>query len=321
MDNEMLADFRLVALHGGFGRASRSSGRPKATLSKRVIELEANLGVRLFDRTSRDLHLTDEGHRLCSFADELADAIDHLRDELRVTARSPRGKLRVAAPSLFTYLYMGKFAASFLQAYPDVELETVVVEPPYDHVPEFFDVLIKVNPPTSSDLVGRVFARDTVRIVGSPKAVAAIPDGLDGATLSVPAIAPTGTTKLGPWDIQLKGSTVRVRPEVKLHLPSRIIIRDAVSTGLGLAELPAALIFDELQKGSLLDLGPAPSPDVECWVLYASRRLVSRRISTFVTFLCDYFKETPLGQASWQPFNPSWLETHAYQPRELIDSE
>ena len=211
MDNEILENFRLVAHHGGFGRASRATGRPKATLSKRVIELEASLGVRLFDRTSRDLHLTDEGRRLCSFADELADAMAQLRDELGATSRSPRGKLRVAAPSLFTYLCMGEVAAGFLRVCPDVELETVVVEPPFDSASEFFDVLIRVNPSTSSDLVGRVIARDVVRIVASPQAFAEIAGADDGATVAVPAVAPTGTTKIGPWDLGLRGRTVRPR--------------------------------------------------------------------------------------------------------------
>lgn len=293
MDVDALSDFRLVALHGGFGKASRASGRPKATLSKRVIDLEASLGVRLFDRASHSLRLTEEGERLCSFAEELDDAINHVKDELSASTSQPRGKIRVAAPSLFTYLAMGNFAASFLSAYPDIEIEAVIVEPPNEPAAEVFDLLIKVNPPASSELVGRIFGRDTVRVVGSPQVIDRIIPDSDG-TCAVPAIAPTGTTKIGPWDIELQGAKVQLLPQIKLHLPSRLVTRDAVCAGFGIAELPAGLITDDVREGRLVDLGPAPHPDVELWVLYPSRRLLSRRVSIFVSFLCDYFRKSAI---------------------------
>ena len=293
MDIDALSDFRLVALHGGFGKASRASGRPKATLSKRVIDLEASLGVRLFDRASHSLQLTEEGRRLYVFADELDDAINHVRDELSASTTQPRGKIRVAAPSLFTYLAMGDFVASFLSAYPEIEIEAVIVEPQNEPAAEIFDLLIRVNPPPSSELVGRIFGRDTVRVVGSPQAVASIDPGSDG-TCSVPAVAPTGTTKVGPWEIERDGARIQLLADIKLHLPSRLVMRDAVCAGFGLAELPAGLIVEDVREGRLIDLGPAPYPDVELWVLYPSRRLLSRRVSIFVSFLCDYFKNSPI---------------------------
>lgn len=294
MDIEALSDFRLVAVYGGFGKASRATGRPKATLSKRVIDLEANLGVRLFERTHGALQLTDEGRKLSSFVEELVDAMSHIRDELGATSQQPRGKLRVAAPSLFTYLCMGKFAADFMATFPDVQIETIIVEPPNEPAAEFFDVLIRVNPPPSSELIGRIFARDSVRVVASPHIAERIRLTPDEVADGISAVALTGVTKLGPWDLDLGERTVRVRPDIKLNLPSRLVIRDALCAGVGVAELPAALVAEDVRQGRIVDLGPAPTPGVELWVLYASRRLVSRRVSTFVSFLCDYFKNTPI---------------------------
>lgn len=289
MDTDALSDFHLVALHGGFGKASRASGRPKATLSKRVIDLEASLGVRLFDRANHSLQLTEEGQRLRVFAEELEDAINHVRDELSASATQPRGKIRLAAPSLFTYLALGDFSARFLSAYPDIEIETIIAEPPHEPAAELFDLLIKVNPPSSSELVGRIFARDTVRVVGSPQSVGLI-DCSPNEACPVAAVAPTGTAKVGPWQVEFEGKELHLIPEIKLHLPSRLVMRDAVRAGFGIAELPAALVMDDLREGRLIDLGPAPEPDVELWVLYPSRRLLSRRVSILVKFLCEYFK-------------------------------
>ena len=263
-------------------------------MSKRVIELEASLGVRLFERIHGALKLTDEGQRLCFFAEELVDALDHIRDELGATASQPRGKLRVAAPSLFTYIWMGKLAAEFMATYPDVEIEAIVLEPLNEVAAEFFDVLVQVNPPPSGDLIGRIFARDSVRVVCSPTAIGHVNQALDGTADWVPAVALTGMAKLGPWTVHLGDKTASVRPEIKLHLPSRLVIRDALCAGFGIAELPSALVTEDIQHGRLVDLGPAPNPDVSLWVLYVSRRLVSRRVSTFISFMCDYFRNTSI---------------------------
>ncbi len=98
MDLNALNDFQLVAVHGGFGRASRASGRSKATLSRRVAELEESLGVRLFERSDRSLELTEAGQLLLARIEgpmrEVAEAVAAARDGLD----TPRGRLRVAAP-------------------------------------------------------------------------------------------------------------------------------------------------------------------------------------------------------------------------------
>src|SRR3954471_17054350 len=101
MDLNALKDFQLVATHGGFGKASRASGRSKATLSRRVADLEEALGIRLVERGTHTLALTDIGQLLLSRTEgpmhEVAEAIAAARDGLA----TPRGRLRIAAPVLF----------------------------------------------------------------------------------------------------------------------------------------------------------------------------------------------------------------------------
>ncbi|WP_367120040.1 LysR family transcriptional regulator [Sphingomonas sp.] len=266
LDISMLTDFRLVALHGGFGRASRSTGRPKATLSKRVIELETNLGVRLFDRSSRSLHLTEEGQKLLVYAQQLVDTVESIREELGAGAGHPSGKLRIAAPSVFSQIWLGRVTAEFIKLYPEVEIEAFVLDPPADTAVELFDVLIRVNPPPSMELVGRVCARDHARVVTSPSMIDFLERQLAESDEPVlPAIAPTGMTSVGPWTLDYKGRSCRVQPQIRLHLPSRVMMRDAVRAGFGFAELPATVVMGDLDLGHLVDLGPAPVPDVaEC---------------------------------------------------------
>jgi len=111
MDLLALVDFNLVARHGGFGRAARLSGRPKATLSRRVAELERDLDLRLFERGARSLKLTEEGRALHERTSVLLTEIDETAAVIASGGETPRGRLRVSAPLLFSQTAMGTLAA------------------------------------------------------------------------------------------------------------------------------------------------------------------------------------------------------------------
>src|ERR1043165_3089571 len=120
MDLNALVDFNLVATHGGFGRASRASRRSKATLSRRVADLEEQLGVRLIERSAKGLELTDAGRQLLS---RTAGPMGEVLDAFTATREGDgqvAGRLRVAAPVLFSQLAMGRHCAEFRQRYPGV---------------------------------------------------------------------------------------------------------------------------------------------------------------------------------------------------------
>ncbi len=123
MDLNALLDFALVAANQGLGKASRASGRSKATLSRRIAELEEQLGVRLVERSARGLRLTEAGQVLMERTEvplsEVAEAMAAAREGLS----TPRGRLRVASPVLFSQLAMGRIGAEFCAAYPEITLE------------------------------------------------------------------------------------------------------------------------------------------------------------------------------------------------------
>ena len=168
MDLNALADFNLVATHGGFGRASRASRRSKATLSRRVAELEEALGVRLIERNARGLELTEAGRQLLSRTEgpmhEVADAFTSAREG----SQQVRGRLRIAAPLLFAQLAMGRIAAEFRARYPEVTVEVVAEDRLVDLVDEQFDLAIRPNPRPDTALVGRAFAKDRLVVVAAP---------------------------------------------------------------------------------------------------------------------------------------------------------
>jgi DNA-binding transcriptional LysR family regulator len=116
MNLQALSDFNLIAAHGGFGRASRLSGRPKATLSRRIAELEQSLGVRLIERGSHNLRLTEEGRALHERTAGPLSEIAEAGEAVVLGASTPRGRLRVSAPVVIAHVAFGRIGARFALA-------------------------------------------------------------------------------------------------------------------------------------------------------------------------------------------------------------
>ena len=185
MDLLALADFTLVARHGGFGKAARAAARPKATLSRRVSELEASLDLRLFERGARDLKLTEEGRALFARAGQLLTELEETTAEIASGGDRPRGQLRISAPLLFGQTAMGKLAAEFARRYPEVRLEVTTEDRAVDMIEEGFDLVIRANPDPDESLVGRAFLHDRLVVVAAP----GLAKPADGA--AVPAVVRT----------------------------------------------------------------------------------------------------------------------------------
>ncbi len=285
MDLNALSDFALVAANGGLGKASRASGRSKATLSRRIADLEEQLGVRLIERHARGLKLTEAGELLMARTEgpmhDVAEALTAAREGLS----APRGRLRVAAPVLFAQLAMGRICADFCAAYPDVTFDVVAEDRLVDLVEEQFDVAIRPNPRPDTALVGRCFAKDRLVVVAAPSHP--MPGGGSGA-IPVPGIVMTNF-RSGNWS--LDGGRLVLEPEPRLRLSSFLTIRDAAVAGAGVALLPQSIAWNELARGELVQWGTVSSGDVSLWVLHTSRRLPAPKVRAFVEFMCGRYPE------------------------------
>ncbi|WP_375282502.1 LysR family transcriptional regulator [Marinicauda pacifica] len=283
MDLLALSDFNLVARHGGFGKASRAAGRPKATLSRRVAELEASLDLRLFERGARDLKLTEEGRALFERTSQLLTELDETTTAIASGGHSPRGRLRISAPLLFSQTAMGKLAAGFALKYPEVRLEVTSEDRPVDMIEEAYDLVIRVNPEPDESLVGRVFLRDRLVVVASPD----MTPPANGSAVPAVVRGPAGLEDAWKVTTQLGPSTIAVTPV--LGLSSLIMVRDAVRTGVGAARLPVSLVSHDLAEGTLVNWGDVDGPEIALWTLYPTRRLLSARVSAFLDHLRDAF--------------------------------
>jgi len=284
MDLNALEDFQLVAAHGGFGKASRASGRSKATLSRRVSDLEEALGIRLIERGTRSLELTEAGQLLRSRTEgpmhEVSDAVAAARDGLT----TPRGLLRIAAPLLFSQVALGRIAAQFLTKFPEVQIEVLAEDRLVDLVDEHFDVAIRINPRKDSALVGRCFAKDRLVLAAAPSVQ--MPKASRDKPSRVPAVVMPSYRDGDVWSV--RDGQLNVEPQPVLRFSSLLMVRDAIAAGAGAAMLPQSIIGDMLAKGELVTWGNA-GDEVELWVLHTSRRLQSPKVRAFVEFMCTLY--------------------------------
>lgn len=284
-----LADFHLVAAHGGFSQASRLSGRPKATLSRTVAALEASLGVRLLERSSHHVRLTSEGEQLRARTAGFLSAVSEAASDLRDGSAVPRGTLRLHVPVLFGHMLMGRLAAHFTRAYPDVTLHITIADRAADLVAEGFDAEIRVSPRPDAELAGRCFARDQLLIVAAPDVPrpSAVAESCHG-----PVDIVVNSTVKNPPHWTLSGEPeLRLRTRTVLSLPAFTLVRDAVLTGIGAARLPRLLVADDLAAGRLVCWAPTADPLPELWVRYPARPFVSAKVHALVDFLDRAFPD------------------------------
>jgi DNA-binding transcriptional LysR family regulator len=285
MDLQALTDFNLVAAHGGFGRASRATGRPKATLSRRVADLEQALGVRLIERGAHTLRLTEEGRALHARTEGVLAEIVEAGKAITSGAATPRGRLRISAPVVLAHVALSAIGARFARAHPQVQLEIIAEDRMVDPVEDGYDLVIRINPTSDERLIGRRILNDERLLVASP----AIPLPLLSEMIKaipVQAVVLTSTPPGMTWSIRTETCGVKLfSPVPLLRLSSLLMVREAAIAGAGAALLPKLLVDADLDAGRLVHWGTENGAPVEIWALQSSRRLVSAKVRAFLDAL------------------------------------
>ena len=202
--------------------------------------------------------------------------------------RTPRGRLRISAPVLFGQRGLGRIAADYALAYPQVQLE-VVAEDRFVHpVDDDFDLIIRANPDPSTELAGRCFLRDVQVVVAAPS----LPRPVKTRNTARARHHPAPRAGRGCMALHRARSDLTVATRSVLRLSSMAMIHDAVIAGVGAAAMPRSLVRGDIEAGRLIDWGMLADRPIEVWALYPSRRHVSARVSAFVSLLVERFQNT-----------------------------
>lgn len=302
---------------GGFSAAARRSARSKALLSKYVKDLEDELGVRLLNRTTRQLSLTEVGQAYYREATEILQRIEDLADSVRDTHREPRGLLRVSAPRSFGDAELGQAIMQFLVEQPQITVDLRLDDRFVDLVEEGFDVAIRITELADSSLIARRLADFRSVLTASPAFLARngrprAPADLAGQ----PGIIDTNYRGRHNWAFVVNGErvTVPMTPRVEVNSPE--VARAAALAGLGYARLPWFTAREALADGRLVGLLEDCEPRSSAiYAVYPHRRHLSGKVRVFVDVLVGWFESCRLkGYAAAPPPTSAPVRARAAAP-------
>lgn len=293
--NEILV-FAKVVEAGSFIGASRELEMPKSTVSRKVAELEERLDARLLQRTTRKLSLTDAGRTFYRYAARVVAEIEAAELAVARMQETPRGLLRVTAPLNFRNL--GPIVATFLERYPEVQLELVCSDRVIDLVDEGFDVAVRAGPLADSALIARRLGALESLIVASKAFLA------EHGTPEQPrdlerfdCVVFGGGADRSSWRLEGDGASVTVEVKTRLVVNDFDLLGDAVVAGLGIAMLPLWRCAEALRAGTLVRVLPRwGPPKVPLHALYPSTRHLSPKVRAFLDHLAETMTPGP-----WEP--------------------
>lgn len=287
--NDMVL-FTEVVQRGGFSAAARHLGMPPSRLSRRLSRLEAEVGVRLLQRTTRNLSLTPAGEVFLRHCQAMRDEAEAGYAAVAQVQQEPRGLLRISCPVTLAHTVLSTVFAQFLIRYPQVELEVEVSNRVVDPVADGIDVALRVRS-TLSDSASYIVKRlgETGAILVAQPALLAQFDPVQGpADLArLPTVAMSARQGIGEWELYgPDGASLTVSHRPRYMASDLLTLREGVELGIGVGILPDYMCCDALQAGRLVQVLPqwAPLPGI-IHAVFASRRGMAPAVRHFLDYL------------------------------------
>lgn len=298
-DYASYALFARVVHHRSFSAAAREAGIAKSAVSRRISALEAGLGVRLLQRSTRTLSITDEGLRVyehCVALVAAANAVEEAAGSAGPlsTERALTGTLRVNAPVTFAQMYLTPAIVRFLSQQPQLEVQLSTEDRFVDVVEGGFDVVLRIGRLTSSGLIARRLARDRLVVCGAPHYLAqrGTPDSV--ADLAQHNCLHYGLVdRAAEWRFAGPAGKPTVPPRGNFVASDGTALREAALHGLGLAVLPSFMVAREVAAGRLrLVLEGKRRGEIGIYAVTAHRTHAPPRTRAFLDFLSRHFSRT-----------------------------
>jgi DNA-binding transcriptional LysR family regulator len=288
--------FVTVVSRGGFARAADALDTSPANVTRYVNELEAHLGTRLLNRTSRKLSLTEGGETLYARCKSILDDVAEAEGLVSSASMEPRGRLRINAPVSFGIRHLAPLWPEFMRKYPGVELDVALIDRVVDIVDEGYDLAIRISRAGSTDHAARKLATSRNILCASPAYLArsghpATPAGLIDHRCIGYTYAATGDE----WQlIDAESKPHPVRVNCHMHTNNGDTARAAALAGQGVIWQPTFLVGNDLHAGTLVRVLPEYHlPEIDVLALYPSRRHLSAKTRAVIDFLVDAFGGVP----------------------------
>lgn len=293
-DGRLLANVGVLAAiveNGSMARAADALGLSPSGVSRALGRLESKIGVRLLDRTTRSVMLTDEGRR---FYEEISPLLTGIGNAVTFTAGASaavRGKLRVNVDPFFSRHILAPQLPAFLQRHPELSLELVSREQLGDLVAEGFDIAVRFGEPPSSSLIARKLADTRVMTVAAPSYIEQYGRPETPGDLIHHACIQMRNTMTGQpleWKYRSGRRMVLAKTTGRLSVTEAGTMLAACLAGGGIARFKANGVRDLIARGRLVELLPEwPGEGFALYALYPSRHLPAAKVRVFIDFVVE----------------------------------
>ena len=288
--------FARVARTGNMSAAGREMSLSPAVVSKRISLLEDRLGARLFQRTTRQLTLTETGEGYFKRVVDILSLVEEAEDYVSRRNVKPRGLLKISAPTSFNRLHIAPHVPELLARYPDIEIEMHLTDHFVDIIREGFDLAIRIGELEDSSLVARKLANEN-------RVMCATPGYLEkaGTPTSIGDLDAHNCLVAGAQDVwRLEGpeghQDIRVKGNIRSN--SAEFVRSALMQGIGIALRATWDIGPELARGELQVVLPGYTGTTKnaIYAVYPCREFMPAKVNVFIEFLSELYS----GKPSWE---------------------
>jgi DNA-binding transcriptional LysR family regulator len=288
--NDVLVFMEVVSA-GSFTAAGRELGVPTSTVSRRVSRLEEALGIKLLQRTTRALSLTEAGQLYYERSKTLFAGLEDTENEIADARQSPKGRVRVTAP--LEHSVSMQLVGPFMERYPDVRVDLHLTNNDVNILAEGYDVAISAGPLTNLSVVAHKLMDSPFRVVASSDYLAGRDTPQHPRDLSEHDCILFGPSSSGGmWSFAEGEDTLQVPVRGRIAVNHMGAVREAAIAGMGVALLPALICASDVRSGALtvLELGAA-SPPVPVWITHAAGRFLPPAVRAFVDHVKAHFTE------------------------------
>lgn len=294
MDIQDLRIFARVAAMQNLSAVGVELGLTAGTISKRLQALEEELGVRLFDRTTRSIRITAEGATFLTHAHRILAELDTARAAVADNVGRPKGKLKISAPASLARQFVAPAICAFMRAYPEIDVQVDLTDRVVNLQEEGYDVAIRSGVLADSTLIAKRIAPDRQIIVASPAYLAERSTPLRPEDLCDHVCLVLGDN--WSWTFERGGEPAVVKVGGRLRSNNGELLRHAALDGQGLFRTSQMRVQEDLDGGHLVRVLPEfeLSADAAIWAVYPGPKHVLPKLRVLLDFLGDWFRSHAL---------------------------
>lgn len=290
-----LGFFYSLARTGSLTATARELNLTPPAVSKRLAQLEARLGVRLLNRTTRRVSLTEEGELYYREAARILSDIEQLEQTIASRRAVPRGLVRVNATFGFGHRYIAPAISKFVRSYPEVRVQLQLTDKPINLADEGYDIGIRLGQMEDASLITRGIARNRQLLVASPAYLKRHGTPTHPSELARhDCLVIRENDAYGVWKFTRKSETETIRVSGTLASNNGEVVRNWALEGHGIMLRSEWDLGDHLRRGKLVQVLPEwHSPDADIHAVFPQRLHLSAKVRVLIDFLVDTFAEPP----------------------------